>query len=1021
MGQKYKSRSAQSVAIGTKLYKGIFGPCLVDDADVSGAHSIRSESVPIDAAQLHTLCYDSHDSSKDSKSAAIQVTGSDENVIMLTNLCGQTESSAHGRDSVGPMVYLPPQFVATRTDSYTVVIQQFSDDSLFQKANPLASRNLLSASVDSFSSDASSPPSFLHGSPLATVPVSVDLVDSEGAEIPVVDMPIPFQLKLPYRSDFHWDASEAPSMEPQCVYWDESIHEWSPQGCSLVGFDGSHFTCECDHMTTFAVRFETFSLPKRIFSVLNVEPFSDSSNYLIILVGVILSLFVALLVISLIMDTLGFRRLRNALSQDEEVTYLRRLYALAKRSFFLDCIFDTSASGTTPADSKACGDLKLSEYMNLPHGASTKDVVHQVFRATKGSLVYTTTALYSELVQLFDQYKVTHKVLRDSMPSPEGSTESQVLSRYFELAKECDGEETAESAIAAETKSSQESSTEAMDPQVEKINALIAMFRDPHTSFKAKVMHLWAMKFVLLRFLCIRMWHTHAWLSLVSSFDPYIPRSTRMIIFTQEFLGGLFLSAFFYHHFHGMEGQLLPAISLSDILELVVYVTVVQIPITLVISIFLTAGSMQRFQRRYPLLLEERRFRSLAEQYLSTFSTAELRKGLQSYGLCNLESVHEVAPEASDKSASEGDRASTENKETSTESKVPGDTDAIYQQEEETSSVSVDEYQKDPTPWIAPPTRLVERFPKWLMRFHRHPDQKESVLQSKSLNFPKSEYCEGGDEEGQAAAGVFDHAFLPKLLLAYSYRSKSRSGFSALRNILASSGDYERGLFVRGKGMINHQAIRRDAAHGVRLLRKKRNPMPLWKAMLHVYASPLTFIGLILAFGYICVSAAYLFKFAMVLSPADGKHYLGTWGFFIAQAIFLAEPIMVVGNFLLQLIIIPLTYPFPVFLPGAGEIVAKKTIPPTCSTGAQNLLTGRMELLTYFRAIGASVGISPASAMVRYGPMMSVASALSNLKSALFAEQSDMEVRQVQEKNELILKHYALAQLQIAALVQEED
>lgn len=769
-----------------------------------------------------------------------------------------------------------------------------------------------------------------------------------------------------------------------------------------------HQAAQPGHHDIFSASLGLFSLPTRVFSSLDAGPFPDSANYLFILVCTLLSFFLVLLLMFFILDTLGFRRLHRALSQDEEIVHLRRLFALTQRTFYLDCIFDSSNTKQATKEYRAPDNPGLPSYMNMPLGSTVKDVVKQVTNATKGSFVASTTALYAELVSMFDQYRVTHKVLRQHTASKDNV--SPVMSCYRELESQVqiDSENLDGSSCTSSTKMAEDT----LSAQEELVNMCIITMRSPRVSLRDKMKHLWSMKYVLLRLLCMRLWHTHAWLSITSTFDPYVPRSTRVVILTVEVVGGLFLSAFFYHHFHGRQGQLLPPITLSEIVELVLYVTLVQIPVTAIVSIFLISGAMQRFQRRYPLLLQERRLRSLAEQYLSTFSTVELRKGLQSYGLDNAESDwKEVTEEPASQSLN--DKSNVSHEKTSS-SHDTADADRIYLEDDDATPIKL--APDDPVPWIAPPPTLLKRFPKLLRRFQRHPEQREVVLHIKSSIFPKSEYVEEDDGIEHTTEGVFDHTFLPKLMAAYSYRSKHRSGLSAMRNILASASDFEPNLFVENGRIIDGHTVRKDAAKAVRAIWQNTGPMSPWRAIIHVYASPLTFIGLILACGYIGVAATYLFKFAKMLSPSDAKHFLGTWVVFLMQSLFLAEPLVVLGNFLLQLIIVPLLYPLPIFLPIAGDVVAKMTISPTLSMAPQNLLTSRLESLTLFRAIGASVDLSPTSAMVRYAPLLSVASAMTAMQNTLFPNQTAFETSQVHEKNELILKHYVLAQLSVVSM-----
>ena len=41
--------------------------------------------------------------------------------------------------------------------------------------------------------------------------------------------------------------------EPVCVFWDYERHGWSGSGCRVVSTNASITTCQCDHLTSFAV------------------------------------------------------------------------------------------------------------------------------------------------------------------------------------------------------------------------------------------------------------------------------------------------------------------------------------------------------------------------------------------------------------------------------------------------------------------------------------------------------------------------------------------------------------------------------------------------------------------------------------------------------------------------------------------------------------------------------------------------------------------------------------------------
>ena len=48
---------------------------------------------------------------------------------------------------------------------------------------------------------------------------------------------------------------------PRCVYWDYTLNYWSEKGCRRLATNASHTTCECDHLTNFAVLMDIHTTP----------------------------------------------------------------------------------------------------------------------------------------------------------------------------------------------------------------------------------------------------------------------------------------------------------------------------------------------------------------------------------------------------------------------------------------------------------------------------------------------------------------------------------------------------------------------------------------------------------------------------------------------------------------------------------------------------------------------------------------------------------------------------------------
>ena len=49
--------------------------------------------------------------------------------------------------------------------------------------------------------------------------------------------------------------------EPDCVFWDTNINDWSDEGCTVQHSDGQHTRCKCTHLTSFAVLMAKIDIP----------------------------------------------------------------------------------------------------------------------------------------------------------------------------------------------------------------------------------------------------------------------------------------------------------------------------------------------------------------------------------------------------------------------------------------------------------------------------------------------------------------------------------------------------------------------------------------------------------------------------------------------------------------------------------------------------------------------------------------------------------------------------------------
>nr|XP_006004060.2 PREDICTED: cadherin EGF LAG seven-pass G-type receptor 1 [Latimeria chalumnae] len=86
--------------------------------------------------------------------------------------------------------------------------------------------------------------------PIINTPIVSTMVHSEGE-------PLPSQLEKPIILEYNMLETEERT-KPVCVFWNHSIMTggtggWSSKGCELLSRNQTHVTCQCNHMTSFAV------------------------------------------------------------------------------------------------------------------------------------------------------------------------------------------------------------------------------------------------------------------------------------------------------------------------------------------------------------------------------------------------------------------------------------------------------------------------------------------------------------------------------------------------------------------------------------------------------------------------------------------------------------------------------------------------------------------------------------------------------------------------------------------------
>ncbi|XP_071959452.1 adhesion G-protein coupled receptor G6-like [Antedon mediterranea] len=121
-----------------------------------------------------------------------------------------------------------------------------------------------------------------------------------------------------------------------CVFWNTTLNgfgDWSEEGCTRVNVDDeSGITCQCTHLTNFAVLFDFQNTPK------GLETFLDIVTY----VGCEVSIFFLLLTMAVILFTKSLRKL-----QPQKIL-LNLCASLTCLYITFICGIDTATPGTVP-------------------------------------------------------------------------------------------------------------------------------------------------------------------------------------------------------------------------------------------------------------------------------------------------------------------------------------------------------------------------------------------------------------------------------------------------------------------------------------------------------------------------------------------------------------------------------------------------------------------------------------------------------------------------------------------------
>ena len=90
--------------------------------------------------------------------------------------------------------------------------------------------------------------------------LSVSLVhDTNNPVLPRVQKKLKNPIMISFHTSFTPDKSHS---NPRCVWWDQSIMNWSSTGCALEWQNETHTMCHCFHFAHYAVVMDVQQSPK---------------------------------------------------------------------------------------------------------------------------------------------------------------------------------------------------------------------------------------------------------------------------------------------------------------------------------------------------------------------------------------------------------------------------------------------------------------------------------------------------------------------------------------------------------------------------------------------------------------------------------------------------------------------------------------------------------------------------------------------------------------------------------------
>jgi hypothetical protein len=460
--------------------------------------------------------------------------------------------------------------------------------------------------------------------------------------------------------------------EAYCTWWDANASAFSSVGCTAVpssaaGGGRSAIDCSCDHLTEFAARFAALAAEqKSIFAA--AESLGDPRTlqrypHVPILIAVLFVALGAVFILGSRADARGARVFAQSLAADPEVRSLAALEAAHGRVFILDArlpkevvdewlaaapLRSTSgdivaeadvgahelsafgnASGKAPNLHTASIYLRLAALFEPQRADLKKDGVSVLEKAGVNKTTLATIVAHMSRAPPPPPPQppspvTTTLTLLPTTPSTPLPTTTISSAQTATLSTTARPMESARRMIKTTSTAASDAATKAASA----VSTAITNARSMSLTFDmvggtscARAVRL---RGLLVRLFILRLFYSHAWLSILWKFDEKSPRVLRVAALTAAISLTMFSTAFLYAFSGGSPGADLPALTFVEAYFVGLLASLIELPAAFVLGILYSAAAEEHFALTYPALAEDLRRRQLAELMLDRATRAEL-------------------------------------------------------------------------------------------------------------------------------------------------------------------------------------------------------------------------------------------------------------------------------------------------------------------------------------------------------------------------------------------------------------